>query len=155
MKTIARCVLVAVVVLIDHSLFAADEAHRKAAADLLEATNTRKVMDSTMDQMLEAQIKANAQLAPLRGVMKQFLNKHLGYDSMKDDLITLYTEEFTEDELKQLAAFYQSPVGKKASEKLPTLMAKGGQLGMQRVQANQAELQQMVKDEIEKEKAAK
>jgi len=43
----------------------------------------------------------------------------LRWESVKEDMISVYTQEFTEQELKKLTAFYQTPVGKKASEKCP------------------------------------
>ena len=81
--------------------------------------------------------------------MKRFFAKYISYASLKDDLIKMYSEEFTEQEnWKELATFYQTPLGKKVIEKTPKLSAKGAQLGMERVQANQAELQKMIQDEL-------
>ena len=74
--------------------------------------------------------------------------------SLQEELLTIYTAEFTEEELKQIVAFYQTPVGKKAIEKLPQLTAKAGQRGVARVQAHQAELQQMIEEEKNKKEKA-
>ena len=60
----------------------------------------------------------------------------------KEDTITAYTREFTESELKKLTEFYKTPVGKKASEKMPQLAFLAGQLGLKKAQAHQAELRQ-------------
>ena len=46
----------------------------------------------------------------------------------KPDLITLYTTNFSEAELKGLIEFYQSPLGKKVMEKMPTLSAQSAQM---------------------------
>ena len=87
-------------------------------------------MQAAMDQMMAVQLKANPQLAPFKDVMKKFLDKHLSYASIKEELISLYVSEFTETELKELVAFYRTPVGKKAVDKLPVLMQKGAELGV-------------------------
>jgi uncharacterized protein len=127
-----------------------EKSHRAAAEDMLEAANVEQAMQAAIDQTLAVQIKANPQLEPVKGVMKKFFAKHLSYSALKDDLIKIHMEQFTEPELKEIAAFYRTPTGKKAVEKLPILMQKGSELGMRRVQENAAELKQMIEDELKK-----
>jgi uncharacterized protein len=123
-----------------------EKSHRAAAEEMLQAANTEQTMQAAIDQVLDVQIKANPELAPVKGVMKKFFAKHLSYAALKDDLIKIHMEQFTETELKEIAAFYRTPAGKKAVEKLPILMQKGSELGMRRVQENAAELKQMIED---------
>src|SRR4029453_9217343 len=93
----------------------ADEAsHRKAAEDMLKSMNIEKQMEAAIDQMLDVQIKANPQIAQVKGVMKQFLTNPLRYSAIKDDPIKIYAPKFTESELKDLPAFYRTPVEKKS-----------------------------------------
>ena len=129
-----------------------EKSHRKAAEDLLLAVNVDKAMQSTIDQMLDLQIKQHPEIAPYRNVMKRFFSKYLSYASLKEELITAYTQEFTEAELNQITAFYKTPVGQKAVEKMPKLFAKGAQIGMAQVQAHQAELEQMLREEENKQR---
>jgi uncharacterized protein len=151
MRTRIPLFLAVVTVLVSAATSAADQkSHRKAAEDLLKVMNVDKQMQTAMDQMLDLQVKSNPQLAPFKDVMKRFFAKHMSWDSLKDDFITIYAEAFTEDELKQITTFYQTPTGKKMVEKLPELMSKGMQLGAKRVQDNQAELRQMLEDEKNK-----
>jgi uncharacterized protein len=56
------------------------------------------------------------------------LNKAVGWDKLKPDMVSLYTENFDEQEMQQLIAFYQSPLGKKVLEKMPMLTAQSAQL---------------------------
>ena len=83
--------------------------------------------------------------------MKQFLAKYMSWDSLKADMIKIYMDEFTESELGELNKFYQTPVGKKTVEKMPTLMSKGAQLGGQRVQEHMPELQAAIAAEAQKQ----
>ena len=129
----------------------ADEAsHRAAAEEMLKDANTDKTMRAAIDTMLDAQLKANRGLVPVKDVMKKFLIKHLSFEALKDELIELHVKEFTEEELKEIAAFYRSPAGKKFIEKQPVMMQKGAELGMRRVQENTAELTQMIQAEQNK-----
>lgn len=56
------------------------------------------------------------------------LDKAIGWEEVKPDLIKLYTETFTEQELSQLNEFYESALGKKMLTKLPELNARSAQV---------------------------
>lgn len=133
------------------SNLSADEVSHKAAAEgLLNSMNMEKLLTESVDQMLVVQIQQNPQLAEVQPQMRDFLIKHMSWASLKDDMISIYTAEFTEDELKELTAFYQTPVGKKAIEKMPAMMAKGAELGQKRVQDNLPELQAAIQAALQK-----
>lgn len=132
--------------------FADEKSHRAAAEDLLESANMEKTAETIIDQAVAAQVKTNPKLKPLEGVMKKFFTKHLGYSAMKEDMIKIYVAEFTEAELKQIAAFNRTPAGKKVLEKMPALMQKGIELGLKRMQENQAELEEMIEEELKKKR---
>ncbi len=117
------------------------DSHGKAVERFLSVMKMEETTKQTIDQMLAMQIQQNPQMAEFSDVMKTFLQKHLSFDAIKGDMIKLYKDNFTEAEIDQLTDFYQTPVGKKAAEKLPMLAAAGAQIGGQRVQANMAELQ--------------
>ncbi|WP_420831598.1 DUF2059 domain-containing protein [Phytopseudomonas seleniipraecipitans] len=63
------------------------------------------------------QAKANAEL-----------DKAVGWDKLKPDMVKLYTSNFSEQELKDLIAFYQSPLGQKVLQKMPALTAQSAQI---------------------------
>ena len=122
------------------------QSHRKAAENLLIVIEVDKSLPQIANQVVENQLQQNPQLAPQRDILQKFLTKYLSWASVKEDTITAYTQEFTEPELKKLTEFYKTPVGKKASEKLPQLAFLAGQLGLKKAQANQTELRQMLED---------
>jgi hypothetical protein len=119
----------------------ADEAsHLKAAESLFAKMNMEAMMSRSTDQMLQMQVQQNPSIAPFIDEMTAFMRKYMGWSSLKDDMAKIYTQEFTEEELTQLGAFYETSLGKKSLEKLPQLMAKGAGLGQQRVQEHMPEL---------------
>jgi hypothetical protein len=120
------------------------QSHRIAAENLLIVMEVDKSLAPLAEQVVENQLKQNPQLAPQREIVQKFVNKYLNWASVREDTITAYTQEFTEPELEQLTEFYATPVGKKASEKMPKLIFIAGQIGLKKAQANQAELQQML-----------
>src|SRR5215831_15733372 len=103
-----------------------------------------KSMQPLADQVLEKQFQHSPQLAPQREVLQMFLTQYLSWASVRQETITAYTQAFTEPELKQLTEFYATPLGKKASEKMPQLAFLAGQLGLKQAQAHQTELRQML-----------
>lgn len=132
--------------------FAADTAPVEANR-LLETLQMERVLQQSIEASLDMQIQQNPQIAPFREVMLSFMAKYMSYASLKDDLIQVYARSFTGAELMALREFYQTPVGRKAMERLPTLLAEGMQIGQQRVQAHLGELQDMMKAEGERLRA--
>jgi len=128
-----------------------EKSHRKAAEDLFKAMDMEKTMEASIDAVLEMQVKANPIMAKFKGVMKKFLSKHMGYSSLKEDLVKMYTTEFTEDDLKDMTKFYQTPTGKKLIKKTPQLTKKSMELGSKRVQENMSELKKMIEDSLKKD----
>ncbi len=121
MKTNMRLLIAwaAILITAGSAALAADQkSHRKAAEDLLKIMDIENQLESSIDQTLDIQIKANPQIAPLKETMKKFLSKHMSWEGLKDDLITIYADAFTEPELNQIRAFYQTPAGKKMVEKM-------------------------------------
>lgn len=132
------------------SMSLADAASEKEAEKLLDMVGTQAVMEQSMSQMLDIQLQQNPALAPYKGVMMEFLNENMSYESLKPELIKMYSEEFTSSELREINAFYSTDVGKKSIEKMPKLMMQGGQLGATRVQENIGDLQAMIQAESER-----
>lgn len=150
MRRVSILVLVAALVPACGVARADDKSHKAAAEQLLKVTDTEKALEQSIDLTLEQQLKANPQLAPAKEAMRAFFKKHLGFAALKDDLVKIYTDEFTEDELKKATEFYSTPAGKKMAAKMPLLMQKGGELGMKRVQENADELRKVIEDELKK-----
>ena len=145
------CTLMIVVVFGSMPAVRADNAtHRAAAEALLNLMDMDSLLNQSIDQMLDMQVKQNPAIGQYKAQMKTFLSKYMSWASMKEDMIKIYTDEFSEQELKELLAFYQTPLGKKTVQKMPKLMAKGAELGQQRVQQHLPELQQAIQEQATK-----
>jgi len=121
-----------------------EQSHRKAAENLLIVMEVDKSLPKVVAQVVDNQVQHNPQLAPQREVLQRFLTTYVNWESVKEETITAYTHEFTEPELKTLTEFYKTPLGKKASEKMPQLALLAGQIGLRQAQAHQTELRQML-----------
>jgi len=121
-----------------------EQSHRKAAENLLLVLEVDMSLPKVVEQVVDNQVQHNPQLAPQREVLQRFLTTYVNWESVKEEAITAYTREFTEPELQQLTAFYKTPLGKKANEKLPQLAFIAGQIGLRQAQAHETELRQML-----------
>jgi uncharacterized protein len=152
MMRMILCYCLITVALVLHPFVAVgnEQSHRKAAENLLITMEVDKSLPKIAEQVVETQLQQNPQLAPQRDILQRFLNKYLNWESVKEDTITAYTQEFTEPELKKLTEFYKTPVGKKVSEKMPKLAFISGQIGLRQAQAHQTELRQMIEEQKNK-----
>ncbi|MBU1282999.1 MAG: DUF2059 domain-containing protein [Gammaproteobacteria bacterium] len=72
------------------------------------------------------------------------LEQSVGWDKLKPDMVKLYTSNFDEQEMKDLIRFYESPLGKKVLEKMPTLTAQSAQLTQGKLEAAVPKVNQLL-----------
>lgn len=124
--------------------------HLQAAERLLDNMNMQETLDKTIDATLAAQLSQMPQMKNLEGVMRDFFTKYMNYDALKSDYAALYTKHYTEQELVDLLAFYQTPLGKKLVETMPDITAESSLLGQKLVQEHMPELQEAIMKEMAK-----
>ena len=88
--------------------------HRAAAIEYLEAKGTPQLLENTCRTMLEKQLAAQPELAEHREKLLEFYRGAFGFAALQDDLAAIYAREYTEEELRELARFYRSPLGRKS-----------------------------------------
>lgn len=149
MKRLFSCLLVAstTALTLAASPVWADEASTAQAEILLNTMGFKDSVERSIEPMVVMQIQQNPQLTPYKQVMLTFYRKHLSYDSMRPDMVRIYSSAFTAAELADINAFYQTETGKKAIQKMPELMTQGMQLGAKRVKDHLPELEKMIQDE--------
>lgn len=123
---------------------ASDPQSRQAAENLLSAMDAATLSEQSIDQVLSMELQQNPKLLPYRDAMRDFYVRHIGYESMKPEMIRIYTERFSAAELNELAAFYRSPVGQKSARLTPEIMARSAEVGRARVMANVHELRELI-----------
>ena len=103
------------------------------------------IIDATLQATLDGIVKNNQPLQQYRNEMLEFLHKYLSYEALKDELLGLYADAYTQRELEDLLAFYTTPTGQKSIALMPELARKGVELGQRRVQAHLPELLETIK----------
>nr|MBF0684324.1 DUF2059 domain-containing protein [Pseudomonas sp.] len=74
------------------------------------------------------------------------LDKAIGWDKLKPELIAIYTSEFSENELEELNEFYDSALGKKMLAKLPELNARSAQLTQSKLESAVPQVNKLLAD---------
>ena len=119
----------------------------KAATELMQVMHADKTLRDAISAAFDVQIQNNPAMAPYRGAMQEFASKYLTWETMGPQLTTVYAQVFTESELKDLVAFYKTPIGQKLSSQQATLAAKSQAIGLAVVQAHQADLVQLLQQQ--------
>lgn len=132
-------------------------ATRKSAEAILEITNAAGAMKSgfvaTIEPMIanmKKQGMPEAAATEMTAVMGEWFDSEIKWADIKPKMIDLYVQEFTEQELKDLLAFYQTPVGQKAILKLPVVMRQGAMIGQEYAAKKQDSLKVRVQAVIDK-----
>ncbi len=125
------------------------DARRKAAETLLDTLHMQATVDmagkpilQSIDQVTDRMEKqpnatpeAIAEAKKLHEELHALIGQALGWETVKPDLIQAYADDFTVAELKEVDAFYHTPVGQKLVDKQPALTEKLGRTMQQRTRA--------------------
>ena len=121
------------------------------AAKYLDLTGTPAFLQLGFESGIKSSLdRMRAQGAPdelvdsIQSEAHGFFLANFKWDEVKPKLAKLYADTFTEAELKEIDAFYETAAGQKAVAKLPNLMQEGSQIAMSGVQAKMPEFQQRV-----------
>ena len=141
MRTLIAAAVLAVGILTAAGPAAAQSSgHVAAAEDLLLAMDAEQMYERSLEQMLSAQIAADPNLAAFAPVMKQFFRDFVSWEAVRPEHLRVHMERFSEAELRELAAFYRTPLGRRVAEESPAIATELGMVGQRLVEENQAEL---------------
>jgi hypothetical protein len=73
-----------------------------------------------------------------------FYAKYLRWDELKPEFVAMYTSMFTEAEVRQLIAFYQSPVGTKMVSVTPQISTRTMEIVQRRMMPHMPELMEII-----------
>lgn len=126
--------------------------HEAAASELYHLVGGAKTAEAGAEAMM-GMIRSNPDLAPYEDVFRAWYKKVFAAGDLEAEMTKIYMGAFTESELREIAAFYKTPVGQKAIATLPEVMKQGAEMGMRRAQEHSAELEEMIaKARAEREK---
>lgn len=119
---------------------------------VLEITHMDQVMDKTTEAVFSAQVQQIPELKNAETEILAFLRKYLSFKALEKDIRLLYADKFSEQELQELADFYESPVGKKSLEVMPTIATESMQIAQRKMAEHSEEFKKIVTKAIKKSK---
>ena len=130
-------IAVCAVILTAGSVWADEVSQRKTAEELLVVMDVKGNVDRMLNdvvEMHEAQFDASGPDADpkLKEAFITELRNALSWEGVKEDYVKIYIAVFTEEEIRALINFYQSPIGQKLVSKQPELMEKSMELSQKR-----------------------
>jgi hypothetical protein len=136
----------------------ADEAsHREAAFRVLEITKAEKSMQTGLQSMVDPIVASMRQggmpesaAQEVKGVISEWFAQEMRWADLKPKIADVYVQQFTEVELNELYAFYQTPTGQKALEKLPTVTKLSSEISSKYIGTKQESLKLKLKQVAEK-----
>ncbi|WP_028455583.1 DUF2059 domain-containing protein [Chitinilyticum litopenaei] len=152
MKKLTLSLLLAAAVLAV-PVYAAEPDSRQKATELIEMLDMRRLMDAALEDSMQSGLASNPEMAPFVPVIREFLARHMSYDSLQPELVSLYADNFTASELDAVLDFYRSPIGKKVIERMPALMKAGSDIANKRVAAHMPELMAALREARKKNDA--
>ena len=111
----------------------ADEQSKSDELDrLLEATNSAAMLDSIYDQYPQMMSQMSKELGidekeqekmhRLAERMSQIMREEMNWEKMKGPMKQVYMKHFTEKEISDMLAFYESDSGRAMTKKMPAMM---------------------------------
>ena len=139
--------------------YADSQTHRQAAEEVLRLTKVDKMLGPLIDQIQQVQIQQLQQMKMSREAysaaqrylqqINELVAREMQWQGIKNDYVELYTNAFTEQELRQLIQFYSTPLGQKVVEKMPVLMEQSMIVGQKKMMKIMPEIQALSEEMIQ------
>jgi hypothetical protein len=111
----------------------ADDASQRALAsqliDLLRGKDTmRQGIESVFDNVIESMHQhgmPQAGVDEIKAAVDKWYDAEINFEDIRPKVVDVYVKTFTEDDLKQIIGFYQTPAGEKMLKEMPDVMKTG------------------------------
>jgi hypothetical protein len=123
----------------------ADDINATVAEKLVVSLGMEKSLDAAIEQRVDTQIKQKMEMSPYKEVMTKFYGKYMSYNSLKPELTKMVSQTFSKKEMEDIAAFYDTPTGKKMIAKMPEIVSKAAKSGADRAEANLDDMVVMIR----------
>ncbi|MGD1979713.1 MAG: DUF2059 domain-containing protein [Akkermansiaceae bacterium] len=134
-------------------LSAQEEAKKSPAERLLEVTEFKKtIIDggdagfALVEKQLETANLTKKEMAEVKTAFIDYMTRLANDPELTAKTIELYNKNFTPDELEELIAFYQTPLGRKTLVTLPEIMGESMKMSTKLAQKHVGPFQKTVQD---------
>jgi hypothetical protein len=111
----------------------ADDADARATASkLIDMTRGKESIRQGFDTVINGIISnmqthglPEAGVDEIKAAVDKWYTSEINFEEIRPKMVDVYVKDFSGDELKQILAFYQTPVGQKAIKEMPDVMREG------------------------------
>jgi hypothetical protein len=123
----------------------ANDQPEEAARKLLRLMDAESTAVGGADAMAGVMVQQNPMLQPFRSVLLEWAEKVFKWENFEGRFVAMYVDSFTEAEIRDMIAFYETPTGQKLVRIQPELMQKGAMLGAELASEHSGELDAMIR----------
>jgi hypothetical protein len=87
--------------------------HRAAIEELFAAIGAERELTAGLEAEIRAAVAAQPALADFEELMLEHARRYISWPVVREELIRLYAATYSEEEARELAAFYRTPTGRK------------------------------------------
>ena len=116
------------------------------AERIVQALQLQQSTPQVVEALIEYQIMLDPNFQAYAEVMRAFAQRYLTWEALHEIYLSAYLAEYNEAELKQLAEFLQTPVGRKYLSRGPAVNERIAAQVQRLLHTHQAELQRMIVD---------
>lgn len=129
------------------------------AQSTLDAAHAQleQVMKDGMNQALQGQRmnpKQQAAVDKLPARMAKIIREEVTWEKMKPQLMVVYRDIFTQEEINGLIDFYKTPTGQTMTRKMPQVLQKSVQISQNMMMQVMPKMQQLMQETVDEIRAA-
>jgi len=119
------------------------DTHQDAARELMKVSGTEQIMAQMQLQIesmflnISSDSEYNAKQQEIvtryRAEVSKLLAEKMQWQQIEEKVVDLYVASFSEAELKEMVAFYKTPLGQKMIDKMPTVMLRTAEISRQQM----------------------
>ena len=135
-------------------------ANVKTVEKLLEIThadNTAKVLQMQIQNSLAQQVQQLNATPEDKPIIDKYSKEisttilpELSWAKLKPDMVSAYTQTFTEEEVSAILMFYRTPAGQALVDKTPMMMNRSMEIVQEQIALLMPEVNQLTRDYLEK-----
>lgn len=133
---------------------AQDSQEQDSLDELFKLMNMDAMINTTYDQMqaMFAGIEKDAEISSEEKAINEkyqeqlinLMKTEMSWKAMKVDIKQVYLQNFTENEIVDMAAFYKSPTGQSVLRTMPIVMQESMQIGQAMAQKTMPKIQELL-----------
>lgn len=132
MKRLSAVIFLAALGLFIKPVLADDASQRVLAAKVIDMVSGKATMRASFDAVMNGAIENMRQhglpqegVDAVRATVAKWYESQINFDDIRPKIVDIYVKDFSEDDLKQIVAFYESPIGQKTIKTMPSVMKEG------------------------------